>query len=182
MGSMTLLGCGRPPSGAALFTAIINFRGTSGYVTDGANQTYCLADVSPTTRGGNTFGWQISGMNAVDRDNTLDPRFAGINFGGADFLFTLPRTGLFHVNYVLGDAGGFAHTQTAIVKDNTTTLLTGSSISTSGTQFADINNTIYSTSAAYIAGSVPLALTFATTSFVLSFSGTAVICSITITD
>lgn len=62
----------------------INFRDTSGYVTDGAGETYCLdpgaGDTYPTTRGGLTFGWQLSGGSAFgrDRNSGVDARLAGM--------------------------------------------------------------------------------------------------------
>jgi hypothetical protein len=100
----------------------INFRGTSGYVADGANETYCLADAYPTTRDGATFGW-LSAVSATDRNNALDRRLAGINFNGAgpdDFRLDLPSTGAITIHVALGDAGA-SHTDNKVeIFDNVT--------------------------------------------------------------
>src|SRR5678816_4027126 len=93
-----------------------NFRATSGFVTDGAEQTYVLtADTYPTTRGGFTFGWVIlnDSPTAVDRDSGIDVRLAGINYlpgyGGVGILsqsyfrVDLPTTGSYTIHLALGD-------------------------------------------------------------------------------
>lgn len=65
--------------------AKLNFRLTSGYVTDGAGETYVLGtDAHPTTRGGVTFGYVDVGGGAPvagDRSTSYGSRFAGrINY------------------------------------------------------------------------------------------------------
>jgi hypothetical protein len=151
--------------------ASINFRGTSGYVTDGSGQTYCLADVSPTSRAGLTFGWEFSGVNANDRDSALDPRFAGINWvnGGnaPNFFLTLPAPGTYNVNYSVGDASGGSWGAQVDIIDNVTMRDTSGTLATTGTEYYDISGTKHATSAAWIANSVGKSLVFASTSFVL---------------
>jgi hypothetical protein len=161
--------------GAPVLIAAINFRGSSGYVTDGAGQTYCLAEVSPTSRAGLTFGWEFSGTNANDRDSGVDPRFAGINWlnglGTINFFLTLPSTGTYNVNYSVGDAsGGTAWGSQITILDNATTRDTSGTMATTGTEFYDISGTKHATSAAWIANSVAKPLVFASTSFVLRMS------------
>ena len=89
----------------------INFRATSTYVTDGANETYCVADTYPTTRGGATFGWESGhGATGRDRNSGNDRRLAGMNFignGGSQawFQLDLPNgAGTYAVHIALGDA------------------------------------------------------------------------------
>lgn len=110
----------------------INFRATSGYVTDSAGETYCLAESYPTTRGGWTFGW-VNAINndggSRDRDSAIDRRLAGQNFQWNDgtqstFQVDLPSAGTRSVRLALGDAGfgpGYSYCQ---IKDGSTPLLT----------------------------------------------------------
>lgn len=85
----------------------INFRATAGYVTDGANETYCLAETYPVTRGGVTFGWDSSIVgNSRDRSSLIDRRLAGINFTntvGRYFQIDLPATGSYDAHCAAGD-------------------------------------------------------------------------------
>lgn len=91
--------------------ASINFRGTLGYVTDGAGQTYCLVDAYPTVRAGLTFGWTVpANVGGADRDSAPPraPEFAGLNYGGPysgglDFQLGLPGPGAYAVRLALGD-------------------------------------------------------------------------------
>lgn len=106
----------------------VNFRGTAGYVTDDVNETYCLAaDTYPTTRGGATFGWDVS-VQATDRSAAVDRRLAGIAFDtGAlrTFRLDLPSLGGAVVHLAIGDhGGGGLGDETVEVKDNTTSLFT----------------------------------------------------------
>src|SRR5262245_29425693 len=93
-----------------------NFRNTSGFITDGTNQTYALYNeferypISSRTIGGEavTFGWveAFSGSNMLggaDRSNTggIDPRFAGVNYSPpgsfATFRVDLPEAGTYDI-------------------------------------------------------------------------------------
>jgi hypothetical protein len=93
------------------FTAIVNFRGSFPYVTDGTGQTYCLADVYPTVRDGLTFGWSAGDLSAVDRStgSSYAPEFSGMNYwantsGGREFRLLLPTAGTYDVRLAIGDA------------------------------------------------------------------------------
>lgn len=90
--------------------AEFNFRSTAGFVTDGPGETYVLGtDSYPTVRDSLTFGWVSGPIQSRDRNNSVDPRFAGINFvsnGAADpavFRFDLPKTGHYAIHLALGD-------------------------------------------------------------------------------
>ena len=108
-----------------------NFRATSGFVVDGAGETYDLGLVYPVTRGGFTFGWDtdISAW-ARDRDNGVDRRLAGCagwpNGTGTQktWQLDLPATGTYNLRLALGDTGSAQYDQYLKILDNTTTLLT----------------------------------------------------------
>jgi hypothetical protein len=108
---------------AASMSYQLNFRSTSGYVTDGAGQTYVLAtDTYPTTRGGVTFGWETPGPTGhANRSTSLDVRLAGIGYrvnssGGAAGIFrvALPATGTYNLRLAMGDAN-YSHTTPQLV-------------------------------------------------------------------
>lgn len=86
----------------------LNFRSTSGYVTDGTDETYVLSsDSYPTTRGGVTFGW-VGSCNSANRDSGVDRRLAGINYCANDntertFRVDLDSTGDWEIYAAFGD-------------------------------------------------------------------------------
>lgn len=145
----------------------INFRSTAGYVTDGANETYCSADGYPTTRGGATFGWSaVDG--ARDRTTIVDRRLAGVNFVntiGANFRLDLPATGSYDVHVAAGDAstsnGGLWD-----LRDDATAFvsLTGDSLGSGN--FRDASN-VTRTAAAWPGSEVLANRTFSSTIFKL---------------
>lgn len=108
-----------------------NFRNTSGYVTDGANETYVLgSDEYPVTRGGVTFGWDsTSSIGGRDRDSGIDVRLAGqnqrSNNGGQNsFRVDLDTATDHEITLANGDTGfgqGYQYWQ---FKDNTSVLRT----------------------------------------------------------
>jgi len=132
---------------------ILNFRATSGYVTDGANSDYVLSSGGHsaypfTTAQGWVVGWEgtvATYLDARDRDNTIDVRLAGINFAGigSDLTFRvdLPSAGNYNIGIAAGDASN-ANTCAWDLKD-TTTLLTHltTGTTTSGLKFKDASNT-----------------------------------------
>lgn len=103
----------------------IDFRATSGYVSDPANCTYCLADAYPTTRGGATFGISSGSIITNDVNNTFDARIAGMNYhsgGAVTFQLDLPASGSVDVRAAVRQYSVYGGT--VVVKDNTTTLFT----------------------------------------------------------
>lgn len=91
-----------------------NFRATSGYVTDGTDQTYVLATESyPQSRNGVTFGWSTAPLDSRDRTtgSPNNPRLSGINFSAnaagttpGVFRVDLPATGKFDLYMAFGDS------------------------------------------------------------------------------
>ena len=127
----------------------INFRATSGYVTDGSGDTYSTptfaADAYPTTRGGKTFGQAaLNDFDCRNRVDTNDPRLAGMAFTAATdkvFKFDLPSgAGTYDVRIAFGDGtSGVSHN--VLIKDGPTPLATISG--TTGTnEFLDAAGTV----------------------------------------
>lgn len=118
---------------ASAFVAAINFRDSSGYVTDDASETYCLGegDTYPTTRGGVTFGWETinEGDMGRDRDSGIDRRLAGhngkTNSGSQNiFRLDLPSSGDYSIRLAQGDASFDEAYQYLQIQDDTTPVLT----------------------------------------------------------
>jgi hypothetical protein len=141
-----------------------NFRDTSGFVTDGTNETYVLKnDIYPTVRAGQTFGWDII-VSSVDRSASVDRRLAGLNYFASvrNFRVDLPATGTYAFHLALGDQG-FAETACKIiVLDNATPLLTIGPHNPSAGSFYDATDVQYS-AAAWPTSEAGVNLTFATT-------------------
>ncbi len=133
----------------------INFRSTSGYVTDGAGQTYCLGstDTYPQTRGGATFGWTGSPLPGFARDRNAgnDPRIAGNNEQTNDgtqshFQLDLPASGSYTLHLALGDAAyskGYNYVRVTDGNGGSTLLTVDNSAGTASQHFADATNTVY---------------------------------------
>lgn len=126
-----------------------NFRATSGYVTDGANETYVLSETYPVPRNGVTFGWDATGSLQVrDRNAGLDRRLAGCHFDTLQRTFRVDvlAAGNYSVRLALGDPTN-PQTVSCTVKDGSTTLLTvgntsviaGSTVDATGTIYTDAN-------------------------------------------
>ncbi len=153
----------------------INFRGTSGFVADGANETYCLADAYPTTRGGFTFGW-LSSVSAANRSAAVDHRLAGINFNGAGpdtFQLDLPSAGSTSIYLGLGDASASHTNVSAVFKDNASTMFTVGPVFVDGiTAVWDATGTSY-TMANWPASESPMAVVMTTTTLKITFTADA---------
>lgn len=126
----------------------INFRGNAGTVTDGPNQTYCLGEAYPTTRGGFTFGWSVDlTANGRDRDYGVDVRLQGLNFTntvGHYFQLDLPSTGTYDVRVAAGDAVGGGNGDKWDIQDNSTVLASLTTDFFASILFGDATDTNYS--------------------------------------
>lgn len=132
-------------------TAIgINFRATSSYVTDGADETYSLGEIYPTVRAGWTFGWDqdLSGGSFTrDRDNTYDRRIAGVLFSSSSrtFRIDIPAGTTWKVRWAIGDTFGRIPAEVeAQLRDFGTTLYTFGPQSSADDTYYDITGTGYS--------------------------------------
>ena len=145
-----------------------NFRQTSGWVTDGANETYVLADSYPTTRNGVTFGWEQT-VTTADRNASVDRRLAGINYQfndgtGMNFRVDLPSTGSYSIRLALGDEASGQTNNSGIVKDNTTTLIT--ILHNTGIhEWYDAQDVAQGTAATWVSSNSPSTQTFSSTIF-----------------
>jgi hypothetical protein len=158
----------------------INFRASSGYVTDGSGETYCLTnganDLYPTTRGGLTFGGVTNfEWDSRDRNSGNDRRLAGMLFvaaSGKQWKLDLPDgAGEYTIRIAVGDPdGGGGGTYTAIIKDGTTTLLTVTG-TPGGNEFLDASSTVR-TAAAWPGSNTTANITFSGTVLTLE-SGAA---------
>lgn len=114
-------------------TYAVNFRATSGYVTDGAGEDYNLGEVYPVNRQGFNQGWVGSayGDTARNRSNTNDRRLAGMNqvpnaASQYTFRIQVASAGQYSLRMALGDASNAQSYQYIQVldSDNSTVLAT----------------------------------------------------------
>ena len=149
----------------------INFRASSGYVTDGTGETYSLGEAYPTTRGGVTFGWDTDlTSNTRDRNSGIDRRLAGIVFNntvGRNFRLDLTSATDHDVHCAAGD---IASINAALwdFQDDTTVFdaTTGDPIDAANGDFKDATDTKYS-AANWPGSETAISRTFGSTIFKL---------------
>lgn len=123
-----------------------NFRNTSGFVTDGANETYVLpTDSYPVTRNGVTFGWGAS-VDGYDRDNTADRRLAGVAstdaYGtGVNFVVDPPAAGKYICRLAAGDISSAISNDYVVIQAPYGTVLATIYASTLSGDFLDATGT-----------------------------------------
>lgn len=154
----------------------LNFRSTAGFVTDGANEDGVTGGIAtyPTsmTIDGDTFdvGWGTPGnIQPRDRDSGLDPRLAGLHFiANADavtalFRVDLPAPGVYELTLASGDPNSATVAPYWQIRDDATVLETVDLTSAPIAQgrFYDINQTLHTTAANWVANQTPKQYTFA---------------------
>lgn len=157
-----------------------NFRNTSGFVTDGTNETFDLGAAYPrsVTIDGDTFnvGWDTSiAANTRDRSATADRRMAGIAFrtnstaGVNKWRIDLPSAGQYTVRVAMGDHDNPRTNILYRILDNTTAISTVGSpgVATVADGFADAQGNAWGSEAAWISSNVAVTGTWATTTFFL---------------
>lgn len=146
----------------------IDFRATSGYVTDPDRHDCDLASGTypRTTAQGNTVGWETSlPRGARDRLNSVDARLAGIHYVSApttlSYRFDLPRAGDYKVRLAAGDATTPNPVRIELFDDTTSkgVLANGAA---SGTNMRDATNTALSL-AAWPGSNTAVTVAFAST-------------------
>jgi hypothetical protein len=162
------------------FEVGLNFRQTSTYVTDGANETYVLGtDSYPTTRAGVTFGYTagFSSASTRNRSTSVDRRLAGIHFDGgtADAVFRvdLPAAGVYEVRMAMGDAAG-ANGYGCDLTDGISTLISIANGS-NGTVFTDATAARH-TAADWPTDNVAATVTFGAANAFFNYVGTNTVC------
>jgi len=153
----------------------INFRATSGYVTDPANFTYEITngggtDYPTTTPQGNNIGWETVGGGGIDaRDRTTGniAQLAGMNrintaANVSTYRVDLPSAGTYTFNSGHGDASYAVPTNFEVY--DTTTQLTSlaGTATTAANKFRDAANNEWANTA-WAANNVGVNRTFATT-------------------
>lgn len=155
----------------------VSFRTTSGYVTDGASDTYSLGAAYPETRGGITFGWE-SDMTGNARDRAIAAQdLAGLVFqanGGTTKYFRYDCTaGTYTVRVALGDAIN-VQTQKLVIKDgvggSTLATITGS---TGAAEWLDAAGTLRASYALWQSNNTGISLTQSSGAFVFEIGDTA---------
>jgi hypothetical protein len=149
----------------------IDFRSTSGYVTDPTN---CNVEVDNsgtptyprTTTQGNTVGWETTGLQGRNRNSGNDARIAGMHFGvgnaNCDFRMDLPATGSYLISLAVGDPNYACNVLVDLI-DTSASLGSLSTGATSAAQrFKDAINTEY-TQTTWPTSQTPVSKTFATT-------------------
>jgi hypothetical protein len=160
----------RGSAGFTPFDQGFNFRGTSGFVADGANETYVLSgDQYPTTRlFASPFGWNANASTGgQNHDNTVDRRLAGIGYDAADAanffrVDGLVAGGVYKIHLALGSPSSGENIGVT-VKDGSTVLFTIANGSTLAGHSVDATGTD-SLTAAWPGSEVGVSVTMAGTS------------------
>lgn len=146
-----------------------NFRGSAGYVTDGANETYVTSDAYPTTRNGVTFGWTAGGADAGDRSLTNAVELAGrnetVNTGTQSvFRIDLPAAGDYDIRLANGSPSANQDAQYLEIFDGATSVLVNDNRGHSNAvnEFYDATN-VKRTAAAWPGSNLPRRVTFSGT-------------------
>ena len=169
----------------------LNFRDTSAYVTDGANETYVLrstgSELGPTYSGVTPYttidgddiylGYESGGGTdgERDREQTIDRRIAGVHFKSntaqATFRIDLPQAGTYAIRLAFGDYWYTTRNYWQIV-DDATVLETVDKTGTesSANSFLDATGTAYS-AANWPTSNTPKEYTFNSTILRIVFAG-----------
>lgn len=144
-----------------------NFRASSGYVIDGPGQIWCGTSLFPTTDiHGLQSGWVVDVAELRDRDDTLDPRLAGISFANTNetrtFRVTLPATGSYDIRLAVGDVNPQTNHQIRVL-DNATEFISILTVSTGANEWRDATNTLRTSAADWIANNVAVTRNFTST-------------------
>ena len=145
-----------------------DFRASLAYVMDPANHVFIDATpIYPTTDGhGLQSGWVTNAPEERDRDDTIDPRLAGLCFSDTNltrtFRVTLPSTGSYQIRLALGDI--FAHAgQELRVFDNTTEFITITAASNGAVQWIDASGVLRTSVADWVSNNVAVTRSFTST-------------------
>jgi hypothetical protein len=147
----------------------VDFRATSGFVSDPSGATFLLDEQYPIARAGQTFGWlSATGANSRDRNATIDARLAGINFRSTlgTFQLDLPSAGTYIVRVAMGDDAIQALGSQITIRDGSTTLLTLGPNDLSAATFMDAAGKQWSDSI-WPVTNIAMPVTFAGTTFSL---------------
>jgi hypothetical protein len=156
------------------WTKGINFRQTSGYVTDAADDTYLLDDGGdngedyPVTRNGVTFGYtSVIGIQERDRNSSNNAKLAGFHFPSAEasevtVRVDLTAAGTYNVRVAMGDPSYARTGMKAIIRDNGSDKFTVSGNTASANNFLDATSADL-THNDWVSSNTPQSVAFAST-------------------
>ena len=146
----------------------INFRQTSVYVTDGANEdnsTTTTANYPVTTAQGNNVGWEQNIGNSIDRDATYDRRLAGFAVSAGtqeNFRIDLPATGNYNVRLAVGEKFYGCDAGVTLYDTNTSLGALATGTTSAAARFKDATDTEY-TNVTWPGSNSAVSKTFTTT-------------------
>ncbi len=166
----------------------INFRATNAgaYANiDAAGQTYDIGandlvngGVYPHTRAGMEFGWNTSGepalSNGRDRDNTNDPRLAGITFQAntgtvSTWCATVVSGHTYNIYAAFGDPSSASTNTYAVFQDDTTGFSTlNVAGGTAANEWLDATGTLRNSDATWISSNAAISRTFTSAKFCIT--------------
>lgn len=163
----------------------IDFRATSGYVTDPATCDYEIGTTANYPRTtpvqGNVVGWEVVGASFLTRDrNTGTPKLAGLagsfnsNAETSTYRMDLPSTGSYDIRLALGDHDNQVANQFWEIFDNVTSLgvICNNADTGAADHWIDATGVVRTSSADWVTNNAALTKTFASTIFrIKSFSG-----------
>lgn len=149
----------------------INFRATSGFVTDGTDETFCLeADNYSVTRGGITFGWEAgSNQSARNRNAALDRRLAGTHFvnnsgtGQHDFRFDLDNAVEHDVVAAFGDVNSSSPNYINLLDTTTSYKIIDEAGGHGSNEWWDANGVLRTSESDWVNNNVSISRVFTTT-------------------
>ncbi len=168
-----------------------DFRGTQLYVTDPANTIAVLGDFYPMATQVNgvevTYGWNTSSpavltcggstIAGIDRNASLDPRLAGVNYIGpgacAVFRLDLPAPGDYQIQLAFGDANtAFTDFVGTFFDDASSLFSVTAGASLMAGEFIDATGVTRTTPTDWVNNQVTKTLTFATSTLYFKMGGT----------
>lgn len=156
----------------------INFRGSSGYVTDGANEyaeTATTANFPTLTPQGLNVGWEQAPHSVADWSASYGSKLAGAAKANAwavsNYLVELPSAGDYEIELALGTNSASPNAVQSEMYDNATKFgaTIGPDTSVGGGAFYDASGVKRTSPADWTANAVKVSRTFASTTFKLRF-------------
>ena len=149
----------------------INFRASSGYVSDGPNdyaQTTNSLNYPTTTPQDNDVGWESGQVDYVnDRDSGVDARLAGTHgielAQSATYRIDLPAPGSYNIRAAFGSATSGFIVEAYLYDNNTLVATLASNQAIAFGQFVDASDTLRSSPADWVANNAAITQSFSST-------------------
>lgn len=163
----------------------INFRATSGYVTDPTgitNEVSRVVNYPRTTPQGNNVGWEtlVGTLDTRNRTTSVDPRLAGVEFlnagagNSAVYRIDLPSSGSYNIRAAFGDIF-FSVVIEAVLQDGDTDVATLISYKGTGAagNFYDATDTLRTGESDWVNNNAALTQSFSTSILRVRIPGTS---------